>query len=258
MIISKNKLNHNLKKLITSFYKPYSKAINNNGLRILAYHSITNKKTNLWNLKEDIFLSHANFFKNHLDVHKSEDLINNIPSKGIVLTFDDGYKDNFEYVAPILFKLKIPFTIFVITDHIKNCETGFLNEKELKEIAKNPLVTIGSHSKTHARLAECDKKELNKEIFHSKHYLEDLLGQPIKLFSYPHGSYNSYVIENLKEANYKLAFSSHFDIVKPEDNKYYLNRNEIWNTDDIECLKEKLDGNWDWLKYRNFSREKNL
>ena len=127
---------------------------------------------------------------------------------------------------------------------------GFMNPGMLRELSKNPLVTIGSHSKSHIPLTSCNQEELKIEISESKSYLEDLLGDEISMFSYPHGKFNSLVKDAVLKGGYKLAFTSHYDVNHLNQDKLALNRNEIWNTDNLQILKNKIAGDWDWLKYK--------
>ena len=84
----------------------------------------------------------------------------------------------------------------------------------------------------------------------SKLYLEDFLGKEVSAFSYPHGKFNSLVREEVMKAGYILGFTSHYDLNYIDQDKLTLNRNEIWNSDNLNSFKKKLDGHWDWLKYR--------
>ena len=54
-------------------------------------------------------------------------------------------------------------------------------------MSSNPLVTIGSHSKTHPLLSQCSNEDLNVEIVRSKKYLESLIKRPVRFFAYPSG-----------------------------------------------------------------------
>jgi len=227
-----------------------------NGLRVLLYHSITKEDSSddIWSLDLNSFSEHLSYFygKRNINLHQCTDLILKNPKDGIMITFDDGYRNNFEIAAPILFKLKIPFSVFVITDFIRQAKKNYMNESMLKELADHPLVLIGSHSQSHARLTKCNRTELANEISGSKSYLEDLLGREINMFSYPHGDFNSVVRSEVLKAGYQLGFTSHYDINRPNQDKLTLNRNEIWNTDNLNNMKRKMAGHWDWLRYRFF------
>ena len=244
-----------LKSIIASLYSAATQKNNaKNGLRVLMYHSVTKEDSldDIWSIGSTSFTDHLAYFCDNKDInlYSCTDLILESPKDGIMITFDDGYRNNFEIAAPLLFKFKIPFSIFVITDYIKKAKKNYMDENMLKELAENPLVSIGSHSKSHVRLTQCGPKELTNEISVSKSYLEDLLGIPIDLFSYPHGDINSAVRSEVLASGYKLGFSSHYDVNRKNQDKLKLNRNEIWNTDNLSALKKKLQGDFDWLKYR--------
>jgi len=219
------------------------------------YHSIRsgNYSKDLWNLDVDLFSKHLSYLNENQDlkIYSCKDLVKDIPKDGLMITFDDGYLDNFEIASPLLLSLKIPFTLFVVTDHIKKRKKDYMSSEMLKELSKNPLVSIGSHSKTHISLTNCNKRELDEQIYESKSYLEDLLEEEIYMFSYPYGKFNPLVRDTVSQAGYKLAFTSHFDVNRSNQDKLTLNRNEIWNTDDLRLLKNKIAGDWDWLKYRS-------
>ena len=245
-----------LKSIIASLYSATKlKKNTKNGLRVLMYHSIIKEDSldDIWSISSSAFTDHLAYFcgNKNINLYRCTDLILENPKDGIMITFDDGYRNNFEIAAPLLLKFKIPFSIFVITDFIKQAKKNYMDECMLKELAEHPLVSIGSHSKSHARLTKCSPKKLTNEVSGSKLYLEDLLGQPIDLFSYPHGDFNSVVKSAVLESGYKLGFSSHYDVNKKNQDKLTLNRNEIWNTDDLSTLKKKLQGDFDWLKYRS-------
>ena len=241
------------KLLISKIYKIIKN--NHNSFRTLMYHSISNdnssvKNNELWILKYSLFKEHINRIKNVRKFYRSETLLSDCPNNGISITFDDGYQDTYELAAPYLIENNVPFTIFVISNFIKNKKKGYMSERMLKELSKNNLVTIGSHSQNHNKLNELNDIELFNDLNNSKIYLEDLLGKSVISLSYPHGKYNNKVKEKVKEVGYKLAFSSKFNNNEKNEDKLCLSRNEIWNSDNIDILNQKLLGNWDWMKYR--------
>jgi peptidoglycan/xylan/chitin deacetylase (PgdA/CDA1 family) len=250
---------YKIKKLLTYIYKQINRAKNNqNNFRTLMYHSIvpdetSNINNNMWELRLSLFKDQIKFVKENKNfkIYKSGELLNKIPKNGLSITFDDGYKNNYEFASPILIEKNIPFTIFIITDYIKNNKKGYLNENMLKALSNNSLVTIGSHSKNHYDLTKLSEKNLEDELSYSKLYLEDLIGKEVNSMSYPYGKYNDRIKNKVKKIGYKLAFTSDFNKNFDEQNKTNLSRNEIWNTDTIEVFNEKLNGDWDWLKYRN-------
>ena len=243
-----------LKSFITFLYSSLITGSKKKGLRALKYHSISKefKKDDLWSLDINSLSDHLSFIaETKMDVFKTDELINYLPTQGLVITFDDGFKDNFELAAPLFFELGIPFSVFVITDFVRQSKKGYVDELTLKEFSMNPLVTIGSHSCSHSRLTNLTLSEVKKEVSNSKDYLEDLLGKEINIFSYPHGLFNDIIRQEVIKAGYKLSFTSHYDTNLDNQDKFTLNSNEIWNTDTLSSFQKKINGDWDWLKYRN-------
>ncbi len=241
------------KLLISQIYKIFKN--NHNSFRTLMYHSVLDdnsgiKNNELWELKYSLFKDHIDRIKDIKKIYSSEILLSDCPTNGASITFDDGYQDTYEKAAPYLFEKNVPFTIFVITNFIKNKKKGYMSENMLKDLSNNDLVTIGSHTENHFKLTGLNDKELFNELYNSKVYLEDLLSKNIMSLSYPHGKHNNKVREKVKEAGYKLAFSSKFNSNEKQEDKLCLSRNEIWNSDTIDILNQKLLGNWDWMKYR--------
>ena len=168
----------------------------------------------------------------------------------VAVTFDDGYKDNLYVAAPVLLKLQIPFTVFITSSYIQTGSADYLNEVELKELAALPGATIGSHGVRHCRLAECDDDALRWELQESRRYLEDVTGQPVTALSYPHGSASERVREAARQAGYVLGCSSFFNINKRRHDPLMWSRCEIVAQDSERVFLQKLNGDWDWMRWR--------
>ncbi len=244
----------NKKKLFLSkFYKLFKN--NHNSFRTLMYHSIFDERKtitekNLWSLSLSLFKDQITEIEKYQKIFSTNVLVRDCPQKGIALTFDDGYVDTYEIAAQHLIEKKIPFTVFIITNFVKNNKKGYMTEAMIKELSENELVTIGSHSMNHLKLTELNDDLVRNEITRSKLYLEDLTSQEITSLSYPHGKYNNKIKAIVHDVGYKLAFSSNFNCNKKNENKFSLSRTEIWNSDSLEIFNQKLLGNWDWMQYR--------
>lgn len=128
-------------------------------------------------------------------------------TKFAVITFDDIMDDVYTNAYPILKELKIPFTLFVATNLID--KKDFVSFDHLKEMDKDELCTIGSHSVNHINLRNSDNATW--EIKESKRRLEELLGHPIDFFAYPFGKHEHVgkkVIQYAKDAGFKCAFGT--------------------------------------------------
>ena len=127
-----------------------------------------------------------------------------LPEKTVVLTFDDGYDDNFVYAKPILEKYGFSGTFFIISSKIGQPE--YMSEDQVKELAKNH--EIGSHSYSHPSMARLSDYYLEREMKQSKDDLESLVGRKIVSFCYPAGKYDDKAVEKLKEYGYKIAVTT--------------------------------------------------
>jgi peptidoglycan/xylan/chitin deacetylase (PgdA/CDA1 family) len=168
----------------------------------------------------------------------------------IVLTFDDGYLDNLKVAAPLLVELGIPFTVFVCTDAVAQRKSGFLEPDDVRELASLPGVQIGSHSASHARLTRCDDLQLHQELAGSKSYLEDLIGGQVCTLSYPHGDVDRRVRDVAEKVGYVIGCTSRFDINAESRDPLLLCRTDIWAEDTVSVFEEKLQGDWDWNRWR--------
>lgn len=129
-----------------------------------------------------------------------------IPGKPVVITFDDGYRDVFSNAYPILRQKNLKATVFLITQLMEGNQ--YLTWEQAREIAGNPLITIGDHSLSHRSLASLPEEQIKDEIFSSKNILESKLNVRINVFSFPYGSYNGIVGKYLSQAGFVAAVSS--------------------------------------------------
>lgn len=222
------------------------------GLRILIYHAIgksvkidTNDLNNI-----DVEL-----FRKHLDMLAGMEVDTLVPldipkdKLKLAITFDDGYADNLYIAAPLLVERKLPFTVFITSQSIRNHVNGYLSKAELKELANIPGAIIGSHSSTHPHLTTCNNAQLKTEMEDSKHHIEDLIGKPVNYISYPFGDVDLRVRDAAENAGYKAGCSIHFEINTAGRDKFLLNRCGILKHDSLRVLKQKINGDWDWLKW---------
>ena len=111
--------------------------------------------------------------------------------KPIMLTFDDGYRDNYTSMFPLLQAYGLKATIFIITDSVWG--NDFLTEPQILEMAASGLVSFQSHTRTHPPLTSLPSERLRVELLESKLYLENLTGQPVSALCYPAGIMNGNV-----------------------------------------------------------------
>lgn len=170
-----------------------------------------------------------------------------LPRKSVVITFDDGYEDNYLYAFPVLRKYGFPATIFVITD-VLNAK-GYLTTAQMKEMLAN-AIEIGSHTRRHAYLPGIIGEKLVEEIKGSKEWLEHELGVPIISFAYPAGGFTEEAKQTVQEAGYESACTTNRGYDRFMRDTYELKRVRFSDQDDRSVyLWMKLSG------FYNFFRE---
>ncbi len=147
-----------------------------------------------------------------------------LPEKPIVLTFDDGYEDNYREMLPILLEHKMTAVVYVITNEVG--KAGYLTVEELKEMQRRGL-EIGSHTSDHLSLTEQDKITRRRQMRESKTFLEWSGLATIYSFSYPNGEFDSELEEILREENYLTAVTGEAGLNTIETNPYELYRVHI-------------------------------
>ncbi len=134
-----------------------------------------------------------------------------LPSKPIILTFDDGFATNYQYAFPILKKYGLTATIFVTLD--PNCRNFQkwrkadrpLTYEEIQEMSDYGI-SIESHSMTHPYLSKLAPQSARWELEESKHRLEEILKKPIRYIAIPSGAYSGIVKHLIDQIGYKAAF----------------------------------------------------
>lgn len=172
-----------------------------------------------------------------------------LPRKSVVITFDDGYENNYINAFPLLEDYGFPATIFVPTDFIG--KEGYVNLKQIKEMMAS-VVTIGSHTKIHDYLPDMTPAQQTTQIVESKAILEKQLGEPIDFFAYPVGGFSEGIKDIVKTAGYKAACATNRGYDRFNKDVFELNRVRF-STKDKSCLVlwVKLSG-----YYNLFRKEK--
>lgn len=138
----------------------------------------------------------------------------------VVVTFDDAFISVVENARPELTRRSIPWTVFVPTgclgkppSWIENARAEskadrVVTPEELRELARDPLVTIASHSISHPNFLRLDETSAARELRESRSTLEALLSRPIEFFSFPYGAHNARIHQQARDAGYRRIFTS--------------------------------------------------
>lgn len=158
-----------------------------------------------------------------------------LPKKPVILSFDDGWENQYIYALPLLQKYGFTATFFVPTANIGHHH--ILNWDEIKKIDRAGMV-IGAHSITHPFLNKITEDEAKKEIVESKQTIEKNLGKTVYDFAYPYGQYNDRVIQMVKEAGYRTARTTDLGIYQKKEILWNLKGMLIFN--DFNGFLKKL------------------
>ncbi|WP_405738664.1 polysaccharide deacetylase family protein [Anaerovibrio slackiae] len=152
-----------------------------------------------------------------------------LPEKPVLITFDDGYKDNYTNAYPIMKKYGFKGTIFVVTGFL-GVYGNYMTWEQAKELADNGF-SIESHTYSHKSMTEASDEEISKELTKSRDTIKNKLGIEADFMAYPTGTYNLHIAELVQKAGYKGAFTIKYDNVSRESNVYALERVPIFHTE---------------------------
>ncbi len=141
-----------------------------------------------------------------------------IPLQGhsVVLTFDDGYQNFYDYAFPVLRRHGFPATVFLVSDLLGQPSRWLgadgreapplMDTATLRKIRPHGI-TLGAHTLTHPRLSRIDRGQMRREVFESKEKLAAMLGEEIEYFCYPAGDFDAEVVATVRQAGYRAALS---------------------------------------------------
>jgi peptidoglycan/xylan/chitin deacetylase (PgdA/CDA1 family) len=179
--------------------------------------------------------------------------------KAVVLTFDDGYQDFYTAAFPLLKQCGFTATVFLATDRIRDSAlrvegANYLTWNEVRELHSEGI-GFGSHSVTHADLRSLVPEQIDYELGYSKETIEQRIGAPVESFSYPFalpeedGDFIRYLADTLENVGYTNGVSSTIGRAKPKDTRFFLPRLSVNSWDDVELLRAKVEGGYDWLHW---------
>ncbi|MFH1772402.1 MAG: polysaccharide deacetylase family protein [Candidatus Omnitrophota bacterium] len=213
---------------------------------ILMYHSLDQERTDNYAAVEPAVFS--NQMKSIDDwgykVISLEDycrmISNNQPvkRKTVVITFDDGYKDNL-IALDSLNNYGFPATIFIVAGNIE--KEGYLSSGDINMLYKSSRIRIGSHTFSHAYLPDTPTYKLKEEINYSKEILEEISSAPVLTLSYPSGGFDTSTVAEVKDAGYICACTTNRGFSR-ETNLYALRRIKISNNDKGIKFFAKISG----------------
>ena len=254
---------------------------------VLMYHHV-NKKGDFINVRPELFDSHMKYLREHrfTALHADEllSILNgqNPPEKPVMVTFDDGWLDNWVFAYPVLRKYGMKAVIFAITsllpengkrqrsdegnapalplhgDCKKMTDEGRSSDvifswEEASEMERSGLIDIQSHTNTHRRWDKLypDRNErtsvLHQELVTSKKIIEKKLNKECNALCWPWGIYDKDYIEAAKSAGYKVLFTTEKGTNTGASDILSIRRLPIGNISSFSLRKKLFIHSKDWL-----------
>jgi peptidoglycan/xylan/chitin deacetylase (PgdA/CDA1 family) len=214
---------------------------------ILFHHLVADRPHGL-GISTEGFIRQIEFLRTFYGIVSMKDALaslvsGNVTAPTVVLTIDDGYRDNFLTLRAIREVLDVPMTLFVSTGivsagsrfphDVRHGNEGFepLTWDQVVRLRKDGF-EIGSHTRTHFDCGSRDVARLRDEIVGSKQDLEEYLGERIEMFSFPFGLRQNMSPEAVAIAaqNYRYVFSAYGgnNFVSGQHLKRWAQPNDLW------------------------------
>lgn len=222
---------------------PIPKAISSK-VPILMYHSIAVHPLNTLQIPPDSFAQQMQYLHtagyNTITFEDLEDWESGkpIPVKPVLITFDDGYEDNYTFAYPVLQQYGFKATIFLISGHIG--PPRHLSWDQIAQMRQSGLIEFGAHTETHQDLTTLTSDQQTEEISGSKQAIEGHIGAPVIAFNYPSGRYNDAVVQETSDAGYKFAVTTDPGYASLDQNTLRLHRVRIDGDEPLSVFARQL------------------
>jgi peptidoglycan/xylan/chitin deacetylase (PgdA/CDA1 family) len=156
-----------------------------------------------------------------------------LPSRPVILTFDDGYADFFTTALPILRSHDFKAVAYVVSGFVG--QGGYMTAGQVRE-ADRSGIEIGSHTVSHANLATASYGASWAQITQSKQFLEQVVGHPVVSFCYPSGKFNSSVAGQVAAAGYHDATTTYFGFRHSMGDRYVWTRLRVSGGESLDMF----------------------
>ncbi|HOA80155.1 MAG TPA: polysaccharide deacetylase family protein, partial [Defluviitaleaceae bacterium] len=150
-----------------------------------------------------------------------------LPSKPIILTFDDGYENNYTNAFPILKKHNMKATIFIVTSAVGELGVQYphMTWEQMKEMEYSGLITIQNHGAIHTPMDKLSRKEMEKVVLAANESIDYHLGaRQIYVFAYPYLRYNFKTVDELRKLDIHIQVTNLADAINEKTSMANIKR----------------------------------
>ena len=232
--------------IVVCLFMFFSKAARS--VPVLNYHQVNDTEKNSLTITSEQFAAQMQYLKDAgyttitvADMLAAWDGKATLPEKPIIITFDDGYMDNYRHAFPILQQHGFKATIFVVTDYI-NTYPNYLTWDDAYAMQQSGLIEIESHTLSHQDLTKASSEEAVRwQLNGSRQALKWHLKKDARFLAYPSGVCDKRAMKLTEDMGYKAAFTVHYGLCDPENsNRYALSRIPIFGSLSHTLFRFKL------------------
>lgn len=161
-----------------------------------------------------------------------------LPSRPVILTFDDGYEDFYTDAYPVMRQYGFKSTSFIITGFVGT--RRYMSWAQIVKLHSEGLVSFEDHTVDHSDMGRMSAARANIEMARSKASLESLLGTPVRYIAYPSGHYDAAVLSLLHRDGFVAGIGTAYGSVHGVFDLSALTRVRIHGTDTLASFAQKL------------------
>jgi peptidoglycan/xylan/chitin deacetylase (PgdA/CDA1 family) len=162
-----------------------------------------------------------------------------LPDKPVILTFDDGYDDNYLKAFPILKEFGFTATFFVLTNFADRQQPGYMTWAQMKEM-HDAGMSIELHGSEHLDMNGRDRGWLITAIQGGSQAIQKNLGYQPRFLAYPAGKYDELTIQVANESGFWAAVTTQYGSLQQKDKLYELERLRIANDTALAAFEATL------------------
>lgn len=177
--------------------------------------------------------------------------VQSLPERPLVLTFDDGFEEMHSVALPVLTRLRLRSTVYIVTEHlggqsrwlasVGEGDRPMLTPGQVRDLDQAG-VEIGAHGHRHAALDEMPFSQAVREIDVSRRALEEIVGHPVVTFAYPYGYHTGGIKRYLRASGFDSACAVKQALSHPDDDRFALARAIVGSDLSTECLDSWIRG----------------